>query len=164
VESREKDLEYSLPWDQIRPKPFTKWAKFSYNIPDLKSKSAARVKNNSRLAKIVRNVDYLNKKKKETIVSLNLKKVQDEEAVTKKMAEELKLDEEDKNLLVTNFEDSLKAHENIRPGDLKKWSKDFDQRKEEWVKTLRQDAVLGESVMIANDIVKSLRVKNTASK
>ncbi|MBC7428756.1 MAG: carboxy terminal-processing peptidase, partial [Bacteriovorax sp.] len=164
VESREKDLEYSLPWDQIQAKPFTKWSKFTYNVSDLKAKSAARVKTNPRLAKIVRNVDYLNKKKKETIVSLNLKKTQDEEAATKKMAEELKLDDEDKNMMVTNFEDSLKAHENIRPGDMKKWAKDFDQRKEEWVKTLRQDAVLGESVSIANDIVKSLKVKNTASK
>jgi carboxyl-terminal processing protease len=164
VESREKDLEYSLPWDQIQPKPFTKWSKFTYNIPDLKAKSAARVKTNARLAKIIRNVDYLNKKKKETIVSLNLKKVQADEVVMKKMAEDLKLDEEDKNMLVTNFEDSLKAHENIRPGDMKKWAKDFTQRKEEWVKTIREDAVLGESVLIANDIVKTLKTKNTASK
>jgi carboxyl-terminal processing protease len=80
------------------------------------------------------------------------------------MAEELKLEDEDKNLLVTNFEDSLKAHEKIRPGDMKKWSKDFEQRKEEWIKSLRQDVVLGESVYIANDIVKSLKTKATASK
>lgn len=163
VESREKDLEYSLPWDQIQAKPFSKWTKFSYNVPELKTKSAARVKANPRFAKINRNVDYLNKKKKETVVSLNLKKVQDEEVQNKKMAEELKLEEENKNLLVTNFEDSLKAHENIRPGDMKKWSKDFEQRKEEWVKALRQDAVLEESVMIAGDIVKSLRVKSAVS-
>ena len=164
VESREKDLEYSLAWDQIQPKPFSKWTKFSYNIPDLKQKSAARVKTNPRFAKINRNVDYLNKKKKETVVSLKLKKVQEEEAATKKMAEELKLEDEDKNMMVTNFEDSLKAHENIRPGDMKKWAKDFEQRKEEWIKSLRQDAVLGESMMIASDIVKSLKTKNTASK
>lgn len=164
VESREKDLEYSLPWDQIPAKPFNKWTKFNYNLSDLKTKSASRVKANPKFAKINRNVDYLNKKKKETIISLNLKKVQDEEAANKKMAEELKLEDEDKNLLVSNFEDSLKAHEKIRPSDMKKWSKDFDQRKEEWVKSLRQDAVLGESVYIANDIVKSLKTKATASK
>lgn len=163
VESREKDLEYSLPWDQIQAKPFAKWNKFTYNVPDLKAKSAARVKVNPRFAKINRNVDYLNKKKKETIVSLNLKKVQEEEAATKKMAEELKLEDEDKTVMVTNFEDSLKAHENIRPADMKKWAKDFEQRKDEWIKTLRQDAVLGESMMIAGDIVKSLKSKNTAS-
>ncbi len=163
VESREKDLEYSLPWDQIPAKSYSKWTKFSYNLGDLKAKSAARVKVNPRFAKINRNVEYLNKKKKETIAYLNLKKVQEEDAASKKIAEELKLEDEDKNLLVTSFEDSLKAHENIRPGDMKKWSKDFEQRKEEWIKTLRQDAVLGESVMIAADIVKSLSTKKTAS-
>ena len=46
---------------------------------------------------------------------------------------------------------------------MKKWAKDFEQRKDEWIKTLRQDAVLGESMMIAGDIVKSLKLKNTAS-
>lgn len=162
VESREKDLEYSLPWDQIAPKPFSKWTKFTYNLTDLKQKSAARVKTNARFTKINKNIDYLNSKKKETVVSLNLKKVQSEEAATKKMAEELKMEEEDKGLMVTNFEDSLKAHENIRPGDMKKWSKDFEQRKEDWIKSLRQDVVLGESVFIATDIVKSLKLKATA--
>ncbi len=164
VDSREKDLEYSLPWDQIAAKPFNKWNKFSYNIPQLKEKSAARVKANTRFNKIIRNIEYLNKKKKDTIVSLNLKQVQAEDVQNRKMAEELKMDEEDKNLLVTSFEDSLKSHENIRPGDMKKWTKDFEQRKEEWVKSLRQDVVLEEAVMVANDIVKSIKPKKTASK
>jgi carboxyl-terminal processing protease len=93
-----------------------------------------------------------------------LKQVQTEDAQNKKMAEELKVDEEDKNLLVTNFEDSLKAHDNIRPGDTKKWAKDFEQRKEEWIKLLRQDVVLQEAIMVANDIVKSIQPKKTASK
>lgn len=164
VESREKDLEYSLPWDQIKPQSYNRWNRYSYNIPSLREKSAARVKVNPRFNKIARNLDYLNKKKKDTLVSLNLKQVQAEDIQNKKMAEELKMDEENKNLLVTNFEDSLKAHENIRAGDLKKWAKDFEQRKEEWVKTLRQDVVLEESVMVANDIVKAIKPKKTASK
>ncbi len=163
VDSREKDLEYSLPWDRIATKTFNKWSKFSYNIPVLKEKSNNRIKSNLRFNKIVKNIDYLNKKKKDTLVSLNLKQLQIEDVQNRKMAEELKMDEEDKNLLVTNFEDSLKAHENIRPADMKKWTKDFEQRKEEWVKKLRQDVVLEESVMVANDIIKNIRSKKTAS-
>ena len=163
VESREKDLEYSLPWDQIQAKPFNKWNKFTYNVSQLKEKSAARIKTNPRFNKIIKNLEYLNKKKKDTMVSLNLKQVQAEDAQNKKMAEELKMDDEDKNLLVTNFEDSLKAHDNIRAVDMKKWAKDFEQRKDEWIKSLRQDAVLEESVMVANDIIKNLRPKKTAS-
>ena len=164
VESREKDLEYSLPWDQIQAKPFSKWSKFTYNLPLLKEKSATRVISNARFNKINKNLDYINKKKKDTIVSLNLKQVQVEDIQNKKMSEELKMDEEDKNLLVTNFEDSLKSHEKIRPSDMKKWSKDFEQRKEEWIKTLRQDVVLEESVMIANDVLKLIKPKKTALK
>jgi carboxyl-terminal processing protease len=156
VESREKELEYSLPWDQIQPKPFSKWSKFTYNIVQLKEKSLARVKNNPRFVRLQKNLDFLNKKKKDTVVSLNLKKVQEEDAASKKMSEELKLEDEDKNIQVTNFEDSLKAHENIKPADLTKWKKDFVQRKEEWIKLLRADAVLGESMNIVNDILANL--------
>jgi carboxyl-terminal processing protease len=156
VESREKELEYSLPWDQIQPKPFSKWSKFTYNIAQLKEKSLARVKNNPRFVRLQKNLDFLNKKKKDTVVSLNLKKVQEEDAASKKMSEELKLEDEDKNILVTSFEDSLKAHENIKPADLTKWKKDFVQRKEEWIKLLRADAVLGESMNIVNDILANL--------
>lgn len=156
VESREKDLEYSLPWDQIQARPFNKWNKFTYSMPNLKEKSAERVKGDARFAKINKNVEYLNKKKKDTLVSLNLKQVQLEDEANKKMAEELKLEDEDKKLMVTNFEDSLKAHENIKQSDMKKWSKDFEQRKEEWIKTLRQDAVLEESLFVAQDIVKTI--------
>jgi carboxyl-terminal processing protease len=156
VESREKDLEYSLPWDQIQPRQFSKWQKFSYNLTSLKEKSASRIKEDPRFIKINKNVDYLNKKKKDTIVSLNLKQVQAEDSVNKKMAEELKLEDEDKKLMVSHFEDSLKAHENLKSIDMKKWQKDFEQRKDEWIKMLRQDAVLEESLFVAQDVVKVL--------
>jgi carboxyl-terminal processing protease len=156
IESREKELEYSLPWDQIQPKTFSKWNKFSYSLSQLKEKSLARVKTNSRFQRLQKNLDFLNKKKKDTIVSLNLKQVQAEDAANKKMSDELKLEEEDKNILVTNFEDSLKAHENIKSGDAAKWKKDFEQRKDEWIKMLRADIVLGESMNIVDDIVKTL--------
>lgn len=156
VESREKDLEYALPWDQIQPRPFNKWQKFTYNLGVIRDRSASRMKTDPRFVKINKNIDYLNKKKKETLVSLNLKQVMAEDVINKKMAEELKLEDEDKSLMVSNFEDSLKAHENIKASDMKKWSKDFEQRKDEWIKSLRQDAVLEESFFIASDIIKAL--------
>jgi len=156
ADSREKDLEHALAWDQIAPRTFNKWNKYSLNIPNLKALSSQRVKSNQRLNKINKNLDYLNKRKKDTLVSLNLKNQLAEEATAKKMNDELKLDEEDKNLLVTNFEESLRAHENFKPSEAKKMRKDFDLKKDDWIKGLRQDAVLGESLLIMNDIVKSI--------
>lgn len=157
TDSREQDLDYSLPWDQISARTFKKWSKFTYNIPELKKKSEARVAKDDNIQQINRNLDYLNKKKKETVVSLNLAKVKAEDAENKKMAEKLKLDKENMNLGVTDFEDSLKAHEKIKDADKKKWEADFTQRKEEWVSGLRKDSVLSETVNIANDIVNSLK-------
>lgn len=157
TDSREQDLDYSLPWDQISARTFKKWSKFTYNVPELKKKSEARVAKDDNIQQINRNLDYLNKKKKETVVSLNLTKVKAEDAENKKMAEKLKLDKENMNLDVTDFEDSLKAHEKIKEADKKKWESDFTQRKEEWVSSLRKDSVLSETVNIANDIVNSLK-------
>ncbi len=157
TDSREQDLDYSLPWDQISARTFKKWSKFTYNVPELKKKSEARVAKDDNIQQINRNLDYLNKKKKETVVSLNLTKVKAEDIENKKMAEKLKLDKENMNLNVTDFEDSLKAHEKIKEADKKKWESDFTQRKEEWVSSLRKDSVLSETVNIANDIVNSLK-------
>ena len=157
LESREKDLEYSLPWDQIGAQKFTKWNKFSFNVQNLKERSSSRVKESPRFQKINRSVDFLMKRKNDTSVVLNLKQLQAEEQKNKKIVEEFKLEDEDKNLLVSSFEDSLKAHDNLKSIDTKKWKKDFDQRKEEWVKSLRQDVILSEAMNIAGDMVKQLK-------
>lgn len=154
LESREKDLEYSLPWDQIGAQKFTKWTKSNINISSLKERSNQRVKDSTKFQKINRSVDFLMKRKNDTKVVLNLKQLQAEELKSKKIVEELKLEDEDKNLQVNSFEDSLKAHDNLKAIDTKKWKKDFEQRKEEWVKSLRQDIILGESISIATDLVK----------
>lgn len=157
LESREKDLEYSLPWDQIGAQKFSRWSKFSYGFQNLKDRSQTRIKESARFQKINRSVDFLMKRKNDTSVVLNLKQLQAEEQKNKKIVEEFKLEEEDKNLLVTSFEDSLKAHDNLKAIDTKKWKKDFEQRKEEWVKTLRQDAILTETMNIAGDMLKQFK-------
>lgn len=157
LESREKDLEYSLPWDQIGAQKFSKWNKFSYNVQSLKDRSNSRVKDSARFQKINRSVDFLMKRKNDTSVILNLKQLQAEEQKNKKIVEEFKLEDEDKNLLVTSFEDSLKAHDNLKAIDTKKWKKDFEQRKDEWVKSLRQDVILSETMNIAGDMVKQVK-------
>ena len=157
LESREKDLEYSLPWDQIGAQKYSKWNKHNYNLVSLKDKSSSRVKESPRFQKINKSVDFLMKRKNDTSIVLNLKQLQTEEAKNKKIVEEFKLEDEDKNLLVTSFEDSLKAHDNLKAIDTKKWKKDFEQRKEEWVKSLRQDVILTETMQIAQDMVKQIK-------
>lgn len=157
AENREQDLTYSLKWDQIKPKKYKKWSKHDYNLKKLISDSKKRVAKNDRLQKVQESVDYLRKRRKDTELKLNIDSWMKEEEENKKKLEELKLDEENKNLKVTHFEESLKSHETVKKGEEKQWKEDFKQRKEEWVSTLRKDAGLEEAIYIMRDMIDQLK-------
>ncbi len=164
VENREQDLKYSLPWDKVSAKKFNLWKEFSYDIPSLINKSKKRVSKDKRMKKIVKNVNYLKKRRKETKVTLNLKQWLKEEKENKKMVEKLKLDDVNTNLVVSHFEASLKSHEKVRPGEEKQWQEDFKQRKEEWVESLQKDAGLEEAMKIVADIIEQTQDRVVYSK
>ncbi|WP_127714237.1 carboxy terminal-processing peptidase [Halobacteriovorax sp. HLS] len=153
TKSREQDLEYSLKWDKVSAKPFTMWTENKFDRKKLKNRSENRVKKDKRFAKINESVDYLIKRRNETTVSLNLKEVLEEDKKNKEISERLKLDEENKNLKVSFYDESVRLHEEIKKGDEKKWRKGFEARNDEWVKALRQDAGLEEAIYILNDMV-----------
>lgn len=159
ADNREQDLEYSLPWDKVEPLKYTTWDKFSYNIPEVAKKSKERVSKDPWFKKIQENIDYLAKRKNETSITLNLEKFRKEEEENEKAIENLKVEHEFKELMVSNFEASLRSHEKIKAGDEKHWKDDFEQRKEDWVKTLRKDVQLRETMTIVSDILGSQSVK-----
>jgi carboxyl-terminal processing protease len=159
TENREQDLEYSLPWDTVKPQEFKKWNKFSYDLPLLRERSSKRVDVDKRFEKIRKSVSYLKRRRKETNIPLNLAQVQKEDIENKKISESLKMDKENKDVLVTNFEASLRSHETIKKGEEAQWKKDFEQRKEEWVKGLQLDAGLEEALHILDDIIQSSKGK-----
>ena len=69
------------------------------------------------------------------------------------MAKKFKIEAENKKLKVSHFEESMLAHETVKKGEKKKWQEDFKQRKDEWVKGLRQDPALEEAIFIMNDLI-----------
>ena len=68
------------------------------------------------------------------------------------MTKKMKAEQESKEIIVSNFESSLKHVDQIKSGDEEKWKEDFEQRKEEWVKKLRLDVLLEEAMFIINDM------------
>ncbi|WP_372653848.1 carboxy terminal-processing peptidase [Halobacteriovorax sp.] len=153
TKSREQDLEYSLPWDRVSPLKFSHWDKNKFDMSTLKKRSGKRVKESKRFTKINESVEYLTKRREDTKISLNIDKVVAEDKKNKEMSEKLKLDEENKDLLVSYYEDSVRMHEDVKKGDEKKWKEDFKTRNEEWTKQLRQDAGLEEALFIINDMI-----------
>lgn len=153
TKSREQDLDNALPWDRVEPLKFTHWTKNKYDLSTLKKRSSKRVKASARFGKIKESVAYLTKRREDTTVSLNIDKVVAEDKKNKEMSEKLKLDEVNKDLMVSFYEDSVRMHEEIKKGDEKSWKKDFKTRNEEWTKQLRQDAGLEEALFILNDMI-----------
>ncbi|MCY4524906.1 MAG: carboxy terminal-processing peptidase, partial [Halobacteriovoraceae bacterium] len=162
IKNREQDLEYSLPWDKVEPQKFTSWTKQKYNLSLLKKRSKLRVKKNKRFKRIKESIAYLTKRSEETSISLNIKDIIKEDEQSKKMAKKLKLDEENKNITIANYEASLKAAHKIKPGDEKHWREDFEQRKDEMKKSIRMDTLLEESIYIINDMVNLMKGKKLA--
>lgn len=159
TENREQDLDYSLKWDQVPSQVYAALNVKDLMIPLLKKRSEKRIKKDARFKKIIKSTEYLVKRRKQTKVSLNLKVVRKEDADNKKMAKTLEMKDKTKNLLITNFEASLLAHQKINKGDKKHWKKDFDKRKKEWVDQLRLDPALEETMYIIEDLLKSQKGK-----
>jgi len=154
AENREQDLDYSLKWDQVEKQAYTTWGKGKIDLALLKKRSSDRIKQNQRVRRVVESVEYLSKKRKETLMPISLSEVKAREEEATQMTKKLKLEEANEDVLVSDYEESLKNSEGFAV-DLKdpKWKKDFEQRKEEWIKALRQDANLEEALYVANDMI-----------
>lgn len=158
AKNREQDLDYSLKWDQVKKLDYKKWSKFDLKINELKNKSKKRSAKNERFKRINQSISYLEKRREDTLVSLNEVEAQKEEESAKKKTEQFKLDEEEKKMTVSDYFDSLNENESkIAKEDKKKWEEDLKQRQEDWAKMVRLDAGLEESLHIMNDMITDLK-------
>ena len=153
AKNREQDLEYSLKWDSVKAQKFTPWTSKEYDLNLLRKRSQERVKSNKRIKKIEESVAYYSAKRENTKISLNMDKVIKEEKESKEMSKKFKFDENNEKVLVTHFEESLKSNDQIKPGDEEKWKQDFEQKKDDWIDQLQQDAMLEETLFIVTDMI-----------
>jgi carboxyl-terminal processing protease len=155
TEGQEQELDYSLPWDKIEALKYNVWTKHKVDLESLKKRSAERVKTNKRFEVIKKSVDYLTKRREDTAVSLNIDEVKAEDAANKKMAEELKLEDINPEIVVSRMDESLLAHSSnkINKND-QKWKEEFETRKKDWAENLQKDPILEESLYIMDDLAK----------
>lgn len=155
TESREQDLDYALPFDTVEAEKYAVWDQYSYDIPTLKKRSQQRVKKDPRFKKINESVDYLVKRRKDTNVSLNLEEVRKQDKINKELSEKLKITARSEDIVVSNYEASLRDHTVVNKGEEEQWKEDFKQQKEEWIKNLQLDPGIEEVMHIAEDILRA---------
>ena len=152
-ENREQDLDYSLPWDEVKGLKYSPWKRKVKRLNEVISASKKRVKESFKFNQIVKSIKYLKKRSEDTNISLNLEGIKKEDEDNKKIIDKLKYDKINKDVLVTHFEESLMSSEKIQEADKELWKEDLKKRKKEWVEGLQKDPAIEEGVHILNDII-----------
>ncbi len=140
---REKDDPDALPWDEIQKADYNTW-KYGFDATTLRASSQARVTNNPAFNLIKTNTEWLAKENDKTY-SLNIDKYRDEKKKISATVKQL----ESLNKLPKELEvNALTSDANKYAND-----KDKDDRFKAWLKSLRNNLYLEETVNIMNDMV-----------
>ncbi|HTL10572.1 MAG TPA: carboxy terminal-processing peptidase [Chitinophagaceae bacterium] len=140
---REKDDPDALPWDEIQKADYSTW-KYSFDANNIRSSSQARVSVNPAFNLIKTNTEWL-AKENDRVYSLNIDKFRDEKKKVSATYKQLEtLNKLPKELVVTPLQEDSTKYAN---------DKDKDDRFKAWLKSLRNDLYLDETVNVMNDMV-----------
>ena len=140
---REKDDPDALPWDEIQKADYNTW-KYGFDQSTLRTSSQARITNNPAFNLIKTNTEWL-AKENDKVYSLNIDKYRDEKKKISATVKQLEsLNKLPKELEVTALTEDANKYAN---------DKDKDERFKAWLKSLRNNLYLDETVNIMNDMV-----------
>jgi carboxyl-terminal processing protease len=142
---REKDNPDALAWDEIQKADYSRW-KYGLDLGPIRKSSAERIKSNALFNTIHNNAEWL-AKQSDRVVSLSLKKYQDEQKKNKAIAKQIETQNKlPHELAVEPLTEDMKRVENA--GDNAKL-----ERFKTWLKNLRNDPYLDEATNVLNDMV-----------
>jgi len=144
VDIGEKDLQNVIPWDEIAPVNYSKWALPTSNLTEVKASSEARVNKSSTFQLVKENAQRMLKQKDLTKYSLNLKAYrQEQEKINAEAKKYEKMLEAKTNLDVLSIKE-----------DLVKEASDTNKiaSSNNWHAELKKDAYLEEAVNILQDV------------
>ncbi|MEQ9187208.1 MAG: carboxy terminal-processing peptidase [Cryomorphaceae bacterium] len=140
----EKEQEFVLEWDEIRPTPYTVW-KPAYSEKEVINSSQKRIAKSAQFNKIEENAKRLKEQRDETLVSLNYEEFSQKqmELDAQEDAFDTLMDEVNLGLEVTNVSADI---ESITTDSVK------SEINERWIKKLRNDLMLDEAVQVIGDM------------
>lgn len=145
LETGEKFLDYSVPWSEVKPVKYTKWNEYKYDLKSLKASSQARVSKSEKFKHILDSMKWYTAQKNNTKRSLTMVDFDKQRQEIKEKTDIFKKEEENKNLMVKDM------------GDASATDKAAKEKYDDYVKTMRKDVVIDESIMILEDVIKSMK-------
>ncbi|HRO47487.1 carboxy terminal-processing peptidase [Agriterribacter sp.] len=143
LQYREKDNPDALQWDEIARAKYTPWSNGA-DISTIKQTEGGRIKSDSVFEQIKANTRLLSELN-DKVYTLNLKKYQEEQKQIREIVRQIdKLTKTDKANPVE-----------LLPSDVSRFSNDEVklERQQQWLKNLKSDIYLNETVSIVNNII-----------
>ncbi|MBX2921152.1 MAG: carboxy terminal-processing peptidase [Chitinophagaceae bacterium] len=143
LQFREKDNPDALKWDEITRAKYTLWNSDA-DLSVIKRTEDERLKASPVFEKIKTNTEQLSKLN-DKVFTLNLKKYQEEQKQIRDIVKEIE------KLTKTEKDNPIE----LLPGDIAKFSNDEGKqdRQKQWLKNLKSDIYLNESVSIMNNMI-----------
>jgi carboxyl-terminal processing protease len=139
LESGEKFLDYSIPWGEVKPVKYDRWHS-KFDIKSLRSSSNARIKKDDKFKQLLESIKWYKTQKDKTTRSLSISDFEKERKDIREKTDIFKKELENKDLMIKDLNNSN--------------DKSHKEKFEEFSKTLKKDAVIEESVLILEDMLK----------
>jgi carboxyl-terminal processing protease len=140
---REKNNPDALPWDEIQRADYHNW-RYSLDLSPIKQASNARISANPSFNIIRQNAEWLSKQNDKQY-TLNYKKYQEEQKEIRNKVKQIdSLNKAPNEINVEPLEEDLKKLQ---------YDEGKIERFKQWIKNLRTDIYLDESVKVINDMI-----------
>lgn len=155
IDFGERKDKAALPWDEVTPAPYTAFAN-PVDVDRLRELSAKRIAANSSFSAVKENAQRLKKLEEDNTISLNEEKFRKEQAEAQALSKKIEaLDKNAALLDVTNLKQ-----------DLARFAADSTaaERNKNWLKLLKKDIYISETVNIIQDMDVTNTTRLTNSK
>ncbi|MBF2091789.1 carboxy terminal-processing peptidase [Flavobacterium psychrophilum] len=141
----ERDVKNAMPWDKIDEASFEA-LKSVNNFETVVADSQKRILENAQFKLIDENAKWINDRKEDNVISLNL---------TKFKAEQTSIEEGTKKFkAISKFQNSLKFTSLPQETELIKKDSLLGQKRKDWHESLSKDAYVEEAINVLSDIKK----------
>ncbi|MEO8515860.1 MAG: carboxy terminal-processing peptidase [Flavobacterium sp.] len=157
----ERDQPNAMPWDKIDEAPFEALKSIN-NFETVVANSQKRLTANNQFKLIDENAKWINDRKEDNIVSLNLEKFKKELEVVEEGTKKFKA--------ITAYQNQLKFLSLPDEAELIKKDISLGEKRQDWHESLAKDAYVEEALNVLGDIkktaiaTKSLNIKNRKDK
>jgi carboxyl-terminal processing protease len=134
LKTGEQYIDYSLPWDTVKPVGYKKWVERGIDLPTLRANSERRISTDEEFIKVAEAAKRAGERMEQTLQSLNMEDLRREREEAKRFGD--KSDEEGS------------PHAGKVEGENKNPA-------EEWLKTVREDPYAGEAMAVLGDMLMS---------